>query len=87
MRCHRPGVYVTNNSYVVSGKVEDGSGRMLPIKVANYSDSLTAIWSTPYEVLGAQYGAGIIQIAASHGVDASALGGSRTRARWAHSTP
>ena len=81
-----PGLYVTNNSYVAYGKVEGNDGKKLPIKIANYSDSITAIWSSPYHILGAQYGAGIIQIAASHGVDARGVGGRNTRQVGAFNT-
>ena len=73
-----PGVYGTNNDYVVFGKVRDNNGKILPITVDNYSESLTVIWSSPYHVLGAHYGAGIIQIGASHNVDARQVGGGNT---------
>ena len=73
-----PGLYGTNNDYVVFGKVMDNNGNILPITVDNYSESLTAVWSSPYHILGAQYGAGIIQISASHNVDAREAGGGDT---------
>ena len=73
-----PGLYGTNNDYVVFGKVRNDQGDILPITVDNYSESVTLVYSSPYHVLGAQYGAGIIQISASHNVDARQVGGGDT---------
>ncbi len=73
-----PGFYGINNDYVVFGKVRDDHGNVLPITVDNYSESGTFLWSSPYHVLGAQYGAGLIQISASHNVDAREVGGGDT---------
>ena len=70
-----PGFYGSMNLYTPYGKVDDGKGRKLPIEVANHSASVTLIWSSPYHILGAQYGAGIVQIASVHTVNAKGVGG------------
>lgn len=74
-----PGFHVGSNSYVVFGKIKDGRGNTLPIKVVNYSETFSLLWSSPYHILGAQYGAGILQAMSSHGVDARDIGGRSTR--------
>ena len=81
-----PGFYGSDDNYVVTGNVKDGDGRSLPIHVSNYAVGLSVLWSTPYKVLGARYGADVIQIFASPGVDARGIGGVKTRSLDAFNT-
>lgn len=74
-----PGFYGTSNNYVVTGNVRDGQGSAVPIHVSNYVTNFTVLWSSPYTVLGAHYGADIIQSFASIGVDSRGVGGRKTR--------
>ena len=73
-----PGVYASEDNYLVYGGVKGSNGGSIPVQVANWSFNLSLLWSTPYKILGAHYGAGVVQIAANHTVDATALGGART---------
>ncbi len=73
-----PGLYGTEDSYVVYGGVKGNNGQTIAVNVSNPSESLALLWSSPYHVLGAQYGAGLVQIGSYHQVDASGVGGAKT---------
>ncbi len=72
------GFYGSEDNYVVYGGVRDNRGKSVPVQVANWSANVSLLWSSPYKILGGQYGAGVIQIGAYHTVDSTALGGRRT---------
>ncbi len=73
-----PGFYGTEDSYVVFGSVKGNNGQAIPVNFSNPSESLALLWSSPYHLLGAQYGAGLVQIGSYHQVDASGVGGPKT---------
>ena len=73
-----PGFYGSEDNYVVYGGVRGNRGQPVPVQVANWSVNVSLLWSSPYKILGGQYGAGVIQIGAYHTVDSTALGGRRT---------
>ena len=73
-----PGLYGSNDNYVVFGQVRDGNGNRIPIKVTNWSTNLSLLYASPFRILGAQYGAGIVEILADHQVDSTDVGGRAT---------
>ena len=73
-----PGLYGSEDSYIVYGGVKGNNGQSIPVNVSNPSESVSLLWSSPYHVLGAQYGTGLIQIGSYHQVDASGVGGPKT---------
>jgi len=73
-----PGYYATEDNYVVFGELKGGKGQSIPVRVTNSSVSVALLWSSSYHILGAQYGAGIVQIGAYHQADTTGLGGSKT---------
>lgn len=74
-----PGWYFSYTFYPIVGDVVDGQGHTLPVRVANYTNGFMFVWSSPYHFLGAQYGAMIDIVAASHGTDVRVPGGEATR--------
>lgn len=74
-----PGVYFSYTFYPIVGDVVDGQGHKLPVRVSNYTNGFMFLWSSPYRFLGAQYGAMIDIVAASHGTDVRVPGGEATR--------
>ncbi len=73
-----PGFYGSEDNYVIFGKISDGAGKTIPIKVTNWSANVALLYSSSYHILGGTYGAGLIEILANHNVDASAVGGANT---------
>ena len=73
-----PGFYGSNDDYVVFGDVRDGSGKLVPIKVTNWSSNVSLLYSSPYHILGGTYGAGLVQIIANHNTDTTDIGGRNT---------
>ncbi len=73
-----PGLYATEDNYVVFGDVRGNNGQVVRVHVTNSSFSVATLWSSPYHLLGAQYGAGVVQISAYHQVDSTSVGGSST---------
>ena len=74
-----PGLYFSNTFYNATGHVFDEHGHKTPIKVHNYATIPAFLWSSPYRVFGARYGAAIAQPIASHGIDTRGVGGRKTR--------
>ncbi len=81
-----PGFYITGDSFAAWGKLKDNDGKSLPVSVSNFGEGVTALWSSPYHILGAQYGAAIIGIAQSQGLDARGVGGTKSRGFRAFNT-
>ena len=73
-----PGFYGDEDNLVVYGQFRDGSGNLVPIKVTNSLLDVSLLWSSPYRLLGASYGAGLIQIASYHQADTTGIGGIST---------
>ena len=73
-----PGLAAGNDDYVVFGEVRDGAGNRVPIKVTNWSTNVSLLYASPFHILGAQYGAGLVEILADHQVDATEIGGRST---------
>lgn len=55
-----PGVYVNLDFEYGGGRLRNTNGRSVPVKINDNFDTFSALWSTPYTVLGAQYAAGVI---------------------------
>lgn len=73
------GLYVTDQLYWLTGNLVSGSGEEVPVSLESYANALTILWSSPWHVLGATYGAAITQPAESNGIDARGVGGTSTR--------
>jgi hypothetical protein len=62
-----PGVYFINNFNYVSGSLNDGNGNVnkapthTAVNVTAYVEIPVLTWSSPFHILGAQYGATILQ--------------------------
>ncbi len=73
-----PGYFATEDNYVVFGELKGSSGQSIPVRITNSSVAVSLLWSSPYHVLGAQYGAGFVQIGAYHQADTTDVGGDKT---------
>ncbi len=81
-----PGFYGDEDSFYVYGQYRDENGNLIPIKVSDPLAVVSLLWSTPYRVLGASYGAAVIQIAGYHQVDTTGIGGIKTASFGAFNT-
>ena len=73
-----PGFYGDEDNLLVYGQFRDGNGNLVPIKVTNPLLDVSLLWSSPYHVFGANYGAALIQIASYHQTDTTGIGGINT---------
>jgi hypothetical protein len=71
-------VYFNDDSYIATGKLHNNSGNQLPLKVQNYANGAAMLWVPDWQLLGAQYGASVVQLYALRNTDSSALGGRGT---------
>ena len=80
------GVYFNGNFYFLSGELADGDGEHVPVKGSARAVIAQVTWSTPLRILGARYGAGVIQIVADHSFDTRGVGGRKTRSVGLYNT-
>ncbi|ELY3880516.1 SphA family protein [Pseudomonas aeruginosa] len=82
-----PGMHMTVDTYVARASEHvDGQGNKTSIKVENHVIAPYLLWSTDWTVLGARYGAGILQPFAQHKLDTSRVGGTSTSTRGLFNT-
>ncbi|HEJ9838643.1 TPA: transporter [Pseudomonas aeruginosa] len=82
-----PGVHVTIDTYMAHASQHvDGQGNKTSIKVENYVIAPYLLWSTDRTLLGARYGAGILQPFALHKLDTSRAGGTSTKTQGMFNT-
>ncbi len=75
-----PGMYITDDFYVARGtSFVDSSGKGIPITVQNIVNVPTLLWVPGWSLLGAQYGAIVLQPYAEHDLDTSAIGGKTSK--------
>ncbi|MFK4441304.1 hypothetical protein ABH944_001244 [Caballeronia udeis] len=74
------GFYVTEDFYIARGNtLVDGSGNGAPLRVQNVATSPALLWVPGWQLFGAQYAMGLVQVYAEHDVDTTALGGKSTK--------
>ena len=73
-----PGFYGTEDILNVSGEIKGAAGQGIPIYLSVTGEVTSLLYSTPYHILGAQIGFGIVQLSSFHQADTRGVGGIRT---------
>ncbi len=74
------GLYFKTDEYIGYGGLHDQNGNDVPVNVMNIATGNSLLWVPGLNVLGASYGAGVIQLMAVHDVDTTGIGGQTTTA-------
>lgn len=74
-----PGLYFSQTFDSLSGHVNDGTGNSIGVYAKTYESISSLLWTSPYHIFGASYGAAIVATYEHKMVDARLLGGPQLR--------
>lgn len=82
-----PGWYLSSSFFSISGSIDNARGKETGIKGQLWNANFVLLWSSPFRIFGARYGASIVQVVRlDRIVDLSGIHGPTTRSNGLYNT-